>query len=496
MNWTFAIWLLLFLTACEQGGHDTNSQGLDAYADARWYAAPRDVPAFDFHYQRALRNLPTGEAMRERLCFGLSPADLGKMDPLRRAFCQENPPQVTSLQDLQKALGLAIPEDMEPGKANNGVFGATPGFVLTGHSTSLVSRYVSPINPRVILFSAPKDDKAPDDDFIVMGFVRGDQFVEVATREPRSGNLNFYLIKFEQVCNETDSCTIGHLQTEAIEKNWTSITIYQDRFLTNTVFDCTHCHQPEGPLSDKILRMQEIERPWTHFFRDDTSGSTLIQAFQNFHGDQEGVGGIPAKLISSSDPEKLSWLLKANGFGEQPNVFQSQQIQNERAALNGPGEVWLETWEQYLSGDFIPSPSWRLNILDAEKVAKLKGEWLLWRQGEKPLASLPDLRKATDDRLGPSMGTRAPNDISGRELLDAACKRCHNEKLDQTLGKSRFTTNLEKMPVDEIQLAIDRLELLKTKPNSPIAMPPRMFMDLTEAEIDLLMTELKSHLNE
>ncbi|MFW7380199.1 MAG: hypothetical protein ACOH5I_15405 [Oligoflexus sp.] len=480
--------IVSIIPACKRSSQNSEQEALELETSS-WYADKREIPPFEFDYHQALTNFPTGEDMRRRLCFDADPNALEELDPLRRAFCSPTPPSITSLKDLQKALGLEIPENLSAGKESNGVVGLSPGFALTGHSTSLVSRYVSPINPRVIIFSAPENASTPDPDFIVMGFVRGDQFVEIATREPRSGKLNFYLVDFKQDCNELGHCSNGHLQSSAIENNWTSINIISDKYLTNTVFDCTHCHQPEGVMSNKFLRMQELEKPWTHFFRDDTKGSELIQEFKEFHGDEESIGGIPAHLIASSDPEKLSWLIKANGFADQPNVFSSQSIESESAV--NPGTTWIQGWQNYLNGASIPFPSWKTNILDQTAVVQLKSKWQAWRNGELALEDLPDLRYAIDDRLGPTMGTRAPKGIRAKELLQAACTRCHNDKLDQTLGKSLFSTNLDRMYSDQIQVAIDRIELLKTDPNSPLAMPPRLFMDLTDDEVNLLIEELK-----
>ena len=101
-----------------------------------------------------------------------------------------------------------------------------------------------------------------------MGFVRGDQFVEIVAREPKSGTLKFFLIRFKQSCYLDHSCDYQDLQRDSVESGWTDYTIYEDQYLTNTVFDCTHCHQSEGWQGEKKLRMQEIHAPYTHFFHD------------------------------------------------------------------------------------------------------------------------------------------------------------------------------------------------------------------------------------
>lgn len=483
--------ILLGSLACVRGTKSSTTKDSD---DGRWYAAAREtVPPLELKYHSALAPFPKGEEMRKKLCFGFDPARSQEFDKVRQAFCQAEVPKINGLRDLQTALGLAIPDNTAAGRDSNGKPGVTPGWALTGHSTSLVARFVSPINPRVILFTAPKDHATPSPDFVVMGFVRGDQFVEVIARDPKSGKLNFFLVEFTQACNETEHCSNGHLQSSAIETDWKSITIYEDTYLVNTVFDCTHCHQPEGPLSDKMLRLQEMERPWSHFFRDDTQGQELIQLFKDFHGPDESVGGIPAHLISSSDPEKLVWLLKANGFGNQPNSFPSDLIEQEVKQEQGPGARWMEGWSHFIKGETIAFPSWANSILDSSKLPDVKARW----QAAKAAGTFddrPDLRSALDDRLSPSYGTRAPLNATGKELLALACQRCHNGKLDSNLGKSIFRADqsTSERTAFNAKNAIDRLEILRKDPSNPLAMPPRLFMDLTDAEIDLLIQELKA----
>jgi hypothetical protein len=62
---------------------------------------------------------------------------------------------------------------------------------VLGHSTALGGRFVSPINPRVIVMGVGT--------FLV--FARGTQRVELMSRSRDDGRFNFYLIDFEQACN-------------------------------------------------------------------------------------------------------------------------------------------------------------------------------------------------------------------------------------------------------------------------------------------------------
>ena len=111
-------------------------------------------------------------------------------DAVSKAFCASaTPPAITSLADLQKQLGL----DFKAGQTGNGT-GGNPAFVLTGHSSSLVTRFINAINPRAIIFTPPKstgrvNNPQPLTTFTAMGFARGEQFVELVSNDPVTNDL-------------------------------------------------------------------------------------------------------------------------------------------------------------------------------------------------------------------------------------------------------------------------------------------------------------------
>ena len=472
--------LILWVQACTKS--DTQN------AVYPWLGVEREVPPLVFDYEQQLEFLPQGDDMISRLCFQVDTNSLSEYDRVRQYFCQENYEPIDSLKSLQSALGLAIPDSLSPDIGSNGKLGVSPGWAITGHSTSLVSRFVSPINPRVILFSALNEDGSVAEDYVSMGFVRGDQFVEIVSREPRTGSLKFFLIAFKQACNTDHSCDIKDLQTELVENNWTSINVIEDSFLSNTVFDCTHCHQADGLLEDKKLRLQEGNAPFLHFFQSEGLGEDLVASFTDFHGTNYDLGGIPSELLPYSSPQGLKDFLDATESLDSRNSFDSELIILEvQGSL--PGETWLAGWNAYRGGDFIPFPSWKNNILDLEETESLKASWQAWRDGSSD--DLPDLRLSIDDQLGPTMGHRAATGASAEELLKAACQRCHNSKLDPNLGKSLFQVDLDSIDRNEVEVAIERLELHKNDASSPLAMPPRLFMDLSDSEVDLLIDFLK-----
>ena len=239
-----------------------------------------------------LEGLPKGEDQMKNLC------SRGQLDAVTNAFCKEKK-TVTSISEVLEAIGLGFKDRSVNG--DNGING-NPQFAISGHSSSLVAREVSAINPRVFIMPPTPGQPLRIPGYAIATFVRGERFLEIAAEDPNSKKLTLYLLKFDLPCDATKSCKFGDILTPASEKGWTGFSVYDDEDLKNTLADCRHCHQPGGPSSKMILRMQELKDPWTHWFRNDRPGGVaLIKDFLNAHGEKEDYGGIPATLIQKAD---------------------------------------------------------------------------------------------------------------------------------------------------------------------------------------------------
>src|SRR6185436_17303039 len=87
-------------------------------------------------------------------------------------------------------------------------------FALTGNSTSLVSMSVNSLNPRMIVFPRVGADFQRPDAMTAVGFVRGEPFVEVVSRDLQTADLNFYLFAFERACDyEAAGCDLASVLT-------------------------------------------------------------------------------------------------------------------------------------------------------------------------------------------------------------------------------------------------------------------------------------------
>lgn len=417
-------------------------------------------------------------------------------DKVRQVFCGANPPTITSLVDLQRALGLGIVDPTRVGRNQNGT-GGNAAFTFTAGSSSLVAKFTSAINPRLIMFTPPNGAVIPD--AVLLGFVRGEQFSEIAARDPSTGQFNFFFVKFEQDCNaKPTGCTNGDLLTPAVESNWRKVTIYEDADLGNTIFDCKQCHQPGGEGTPKLLRMQELRNPWTHFLRDNTSGGpSLIADYRAAHGNDETMAGVPGPMVSGSDPALLEDIIRDHGFGNQPNEFQTRTIEGEVRTNNpaqpqnnsqiGVSATWQAQYDQFVQGLVIAPPYHDVKVTDPSKLASMTSAYVAVQNGTTPRDMLPDIRNIFPDAGMRDLGFGVKAGLTGAEIIKQACTHCHNSALPQNITRARFNADLSTMSREEKDVAIARLKL---NAEDPRRMPPERFRTLTPDEIEKAIAEL------
>jgi hypothetical protein len=463
------------LGACES---DEKAKPVEREEDAAVADASVEPAAPYAQWADPFIGLPSGDALRAQVC------ESPQTDIVLRKFCAEEPPQLGSLRDLQDALGLD-PENLR----------GISGSALTGHSTSLSTRSISAINPRVIMFRmvvALLDQGRGPIEFVTLAFGRGELFAEIAVMDADK-NYKFYLVRFEQPCNEEpEGCRPGELLTEAVEHDWHNVTLYDEKSLENTVLDCKTCHQPNGPGSASILRMQEFASPWTHwFFNSSEGGRALVEDYTRAKG-YERIAGLPREAVGGVSPGGLSTIVSGRDF-DQPNVFDSAKIESEvkeSAALEGgmqpmdnriPGTsaTWQAAYDRFKHGESIPVPYHDVKITDPDKLDYATEAYRAYARGEMDARDLPDLRDVFPDDHGllARMGMSTEPGLSGEEVLIQACSMCHNDKLDQDLSRARFRADLDGMSRGEKDYAIARLML---PPNDPRAMPPARLRVLSE----------------
>lgn len=447
-----------------------------------------------------LADMPRGAEQTARVC--ARPAQ----DVVRDALCAGQP-LPSSLVELQTRLGVSSEQIVNIDEVKSGELRA---LSISAHSTALSKRSVSAINPRLVAvhltFKPParNDKKRTSATLFALAFTRGEQFVELVASDRSEDRLNFYVVGFRQACNDSpEGCSPGDLLTGAIESDWRDVTLYDESDLTNTVLDCATCHQSGGPGTAKLLRMQELDSPWTHWFSPETEGGrALLDDYLAAHGD-EIYAGMPGAQIAQSDPNALATMVfLANPV--QPNEFDSLLIETEikqsAAALGGaqpadnsvPGmsATWRRAFEAAARGDAISVPYSNVKVTDPGKLASMTAAYQAYRAGRLTAAELPDIRDVFPDsqeRLA-EIGVSSQPGEDGASVLMSACAQCHNARLDQTLTRARFRADLQGMTRAQKDLAIARLQL---PPEHPQAMPPARLRMLTSEARERALARLR-----
>lgn len=427
----------------------------------------------------------------------------GNADRVAQALCSGS--AIESMTDLRDALAFT-----------------NPFFALTSNSSSLVARGVSAINPRLVvgekaggLFS----DFGDIDQTMAMGFARGEQFVELVGYDPVAEDLNFYLLMFEQDCNDAENgCSTADLLTPAIENDWARWTVYQDVDLANKTVDCAVCHQPLGRDTPKILRMQEVNNSWTHWFptrpaaqsggwssggsvtfglppedpesHGTRSSEVLWSMFERMHGPDGTYGGVSLDELSpaTAGPDMESFVVGTNlsrdlpapldlppGFGGGSGDYFYDSASSE---VLGDASDWSQQYARVVSGERLPLPSYRIDVTDPQQRENAITSYLDVVGGAQPPETLVDVREVLSYDALTEMSVVPRQGASATEIITHMCSRCHNDRLDPDLSRARFDagTLATMTAVDKLAIA-NRLE---REHDDPMLMPPPRFATLPD----------------
>jgi cytochrome c553 len=462
---TFALTAALtaLLAACSGG--DPLSSGDEP---SRWASLPSPT-----HLERELSALGTRDETLQRVCAR------GRGDSFATALCaSDQAPEISDLRGLLQLSGL----------------GEDRAFALTGNSTSLVSMSVSAINPRILVFPRIASQAQRPGSMTTVGFVRGEQFVEVASRDPLNGDINFYLLSFEQQCSyQAQGCDLADLLTEEVEKGWTAYSVYDQDDLEGTSFDCLSCHQPKGHGTPRILRMQELASPWMHWFpqrfvQQTDSDRLLTAQFAATHQHDSQYGGIPTASITNALDEgsgaQLEALLRAEGFAEQPNVFDGH-IAREMSAGSSP--TWQARFDTHLRGEAIAVPYPLVDVTDASKRDAASQSYLAVVQALAPRESLLDIRNVFSEDAAAKLSFVSNGGADGKTVLLQMCSRCHDGRGNPALSKNHFNV----LKLAEMSRSLKDLAIARISDTGPARMPPVRAGALTPESIQAAIGELQ-----
>jgi hypothetical protein len=427
-------------------------------------------------------------------------------DAIAVALCSK--PSISGLVDLLEEIGLG------PGARL---------FAAVASSSSLVGRKTSPLNPRVIVYPLPTSAQGP---FKALGFARGEPIVEMVAYDPGVEELNFYLLRFGLECeSKPDGCALGDLYTTDVERNWPSWTVYQDRDLAGTALDCLTCHQPGGPGTRKLLRMQEIDQPWLHWFpagaavTDERTGDIGVSESERVLGGifleahandpqyaglslkemraQIGIEGAPgaaavsalegaAALENFIDDYWVTRLGLVDALEGQDFKFDSETILKERDV--GSRDTWLSYADEMHRGRRPLVAYYDVDASDPMKRQSAEASYLAATQSGSSSTLDLDPSDILSADAESAVGFVPTESESAEELLHHFCERCHNDRLDQTVSRAKFNVlHLDALSVAEKALAVTRIN---ESADSRWIMPPRRTASLPPWAIERIAAYL------
>ena len=184
-------------------------------------------------------------------------------------------------------------------------------MALVAQSAAVSTRSTSAVNPRVFVFTTMTSDDIKTGSSIVLSYTRGEPFVEIAASSSTVNfGVNFYLLRFTKPCEQNGSCDAVDFLTDEFEKNWDSLTLYQDDDLKDTVLDCTHCHSSTGGFGTRksepiVIHPFGNDRNLVNWFDGRNSSPDInVQRFIEAFG-EDGYGSISKDEILASNAKGL-----------------------------------------------------------------------------------------------------------------------------------------------------------------------------------------------
>jgi len=210
--------------------------------------------------------------------------------------------------------------------------------------------------------------------------------------------------------------------------------------------------------------MQELASPWLHWFpqrfvqRTD-SDRVLLAQFTDVHAGDQGYGGIPITTIANALDEgsgaQLEALVRAEGFGDQPNPFDAQIVTEMKS---GSSPTWQARFQTHLQGLAIAVPYPAIDVTDQALRGAASRSYQDVVRGNAPRGSLVDIREIFSEDAKEKLSFVPQPGADGKTVLLEMCARCHDGRANPQLNKSRFNVlALDTLPRAEKDLAITRL---------------------------------------
>jgi cytochrome c553 len=161
-------------------------------------------------------------------------------------------------------------------------------------------------------------------------------------------------------------------------------------------------------------------------------------------------------------------------------------------AVPNRSATWDAAYEAFQRGEQLAMPHFESRPTDPKKQAALTEAYTRYRAGELEADALPDLADIfpDDPELRAEIGLQTKPGSTPAQVLIQACGSCHNDVLDQTISRARFSIDLARMSRAELDFAIARIEL---GAGTEGVMPPKEARQIAPEAVRPLVAYLRAN---
>jgi cytochrome c553 len=225
------------------------------------------------------------------------------------------------------------------------------------------------------------------------------------------------------------------------------------------------------------------------FVQRTESDRILSAQFAEAHSDDTQYGGVPMAVITNALDEgssaQLEALVRAEGFGDQPNPFDAQIAAEMKSGSSPTYDARLDA---HLEGEAIAVPYPAVDVTDEVLRTAAARSYLDVVRQVAPRESLLDIRRVFSNDATEKLSFVPQPGADGRTILLQMCARCHDGRGNPALDKNQFDVRrLDELPRTVKDSAIERIQ----SSDEAARMPPWRTGSLTPEAIQAATAELQ-----
>ena len=118
--------------------------------------------------------------------------------------------------------------------------------------------------------------------------------------------------------------------------------------------------------------------------------------------------------------------IRAAGFGNQPNEFDGDAINNDDPDVTTPNAAWMQLYGRATQGLAISPPFFGINPFDPGKVAAASAAYQSVANGSADPQTLPDLTDLFAESAKPYLGFVPMTGADAKQIVQHRCGTCHD----------------------------------------------------------------------